>query len=50
MEGGGPKDVSSLVDYPPGKEASKIRRYQTDLERSDNNFFARNDSTMSKVH
>ena len=45
----GPKDISSLVGDPPGKSASKIRDDQTDLERSDNKFFSRNDSTMSKV-
>ena len=43
----GPKDVSYLVDDPPGKAASKIRHDQPDLERSDNKFFSRNDSTMS---
>ena len=42
----GPKDVSYLVDGPPGKAASKIRHDQPDLERSDNKFFSRNDSTM----
>ena len=45
----GPTDISSLVDDPPGKSASKIRDDQPDLERSDNKFFSRNDSTMSKV-
>ena len=43
----GPKNVSYLVDDPPGKAASKIRHDQPDLERSDNKFFSRNDSTMS---
>ena len=41
----GPKDVSYLVDDPPGKAASKIRHDHPDLERSDNKFFSRNDST-----
>ena len=45
----GPKDVSSLVDDSPGKAASKIRHDQPDLERSDNKFYSRIDSTMSKV-
>ena len=45
----GPKDISSLDDDPPGKSVSKIRDDQPDLERSDNKFFSRNDSTMSKV-
>ena len=45
----GPIDISSLVDDPPGKSASKIRDDQPDLERSDNKFFSRNYSTMSKV-
>ena len=45
----GPKDISSLVDDPPGKSASKIRDDQPDLERSDNKFLSRNGSTMSKV-
>ena len=45
----GPKDISSLDDDPPGKSDSKIRDDQPDLERSDNEFFSRNDSTMSKV-
>ena len=45
----GPEDVSYLVDDPPGKAASKIRHDQPDLERSDNKFFSRNDSTMSKA-
>ena len=45
----GPKDVSYLVDDPPGKAASKIRLDQPDLERFDNKFFARNNSTMSKA-
>ena len=44
----GPKDVSYLVDDPPGKAASKIRHDHPDLERSDNKFFSRNDSTISK--
>ena len=41
--------ATSLDDDPPGKSASKIRDDQPDLERSDNKFFSRNDSTMSKV-
>ena len=45
----GPKDVSYLVDDPPGKAASKIRHDHPDLEGSDNKFFSRNDSTMSKA-
>ena len=45
----GPKDVSYLVDDQPGKAASKICHDQPDLERSDNKFFSRNDSTLSKV-
>ena len=45
----GPKDISSLVDDTPRKAASKIRHYQPDLERSDDKFFSRNDSTISKV-
>ena len=45
----GPKDVSYLVNDPPGKAASKIRHDQPDLERSNNKFFSRNDSTMSKA-
>ena len=45
----GPKDVSYLVDDPPGKAASKIRHVNPDLERFDNKFFSRYDSTMSKV-
>ena len=46
---GGPKDVSYLVDDPPGKAASKISHDQLDLERSDSKFFSRNDSTISKM-
>ena len=46
----GPKDVSYLVDDPPGKAVSKIRHDHPDLERSDNEFFSRNDSTISKAH
>ena len=45
----GPKDVSYLVDDPPGKAASKRRHDHPDLERSDNKFFSRYDSTMSKA-
>ena len=45
----GPKDVSYIVDDPPAKAASKIRHDQPDFERSDNKFFSRNDSTLSKA-
>ena len=45
----GPKDVSYLVDDPPGKAASKIRHDQPDLERSDKKSFSINNSTMSKA-
>ena len=44
----GPKDVSSIVDEPSGKAASKIRHDQPDLERSVNKFFSRNDSTIRR--
>ena len=43
----GHKDVSSLVDDPPGN--LKIRHDQPDLERSDQKLFSWNDATMSKV-
>ena len=42
----GPKDLSSLVNDPSGKSASKIRHDQPDLEISDNKFFSRNDSMI----
>ena len=44
----GPKDVLYLVDDPPGKAESKIRHDPSDLKRSDNKLFSRNDSTLSK--
>ena len=42
----GLKDVSSFVDDPSGKAASKIHHDQPDLERSDKKFFSRNDSMI----
>ena len=45
----GPKDVSYLVDDQPGKAPSKIHHNLPGLKRSDNKFFSRNDSTLSKA-
>ena len=45
----GPKDVSYLVNDPPAKAALEISHDQPDLEKSDNKFFSRDDSTMSKA-
>ena len=45
----GPKDISSSVDDPSGKAASKIHHAKPDPERCDTKLFTRNDTNIPKV-